>query len=559
MGTQAAGSTFVNGTPGTPGKIEMSQFVPATAPDGTNFALSTHVTSDKVTLGTIAATGTSDLNYHYTFGPAYNYLDPQSVLSIDTNVGASGAASDRLIVSGSATGKTAIMLWDTSTIPGKLNLTGITLAVVNGASSNAFYLYAQENPAHFGGPLYDEMEPGVGPMGAIKKGIFFFPLLQDTSANGAQGISVGGSRYALFGLPDIEAFQLPIAITASQSIFYETAAAWNDRQDELRNWIRRSTIRSANIPACDPRLTTKAPCISPPKGLDSGTIGPAVWAKAIGSWTNRNASENLGFIVPAASALSLDLGYRQNTFGIIGGIDVGHEGVFSRSGSDAIVVGLMGGYLNSNLNFKSSPTSFNFTGGSVGASASYINQRWFIDGLVKADFLNMTMNFPTLAPFGIGGQSSQANSFGGIANAGYRWDNAPWYLEPIITLTYVRTKIDSLSLGGITADFGDGGSARGAAGARAGVMAANSGQWEIDGSVTAKIWDQFWTQNGVTIQSDGTDLTLEDHYAKAFGEVVGQINVTNKFDGWAAFINTGVKFNSDFTTITAKGGARYQW
>jgi len=74
LGTQSAGSTFTNGTAAAPGKIDMSQFIAAKAPDGTLFPASTHAIGDIVSLGTISATGTSDLNYKYVFGPAYNFV-----------------------------------------------------------------------------------------------------------------------------------------------------------------------------------------------------------------------------------------------------------------------------------------------------------------------------------------------------------------------------------------------------------------------------------------------------------------------------------------------------
>ena len=44
-------------------------------------------------------------------------------------------------------------------------------------------------------------------MGAIKKGFFFYPLLQDKLQTGG---SPSGSRYALFGLPDIGLAAAPI-------------------------------------------------------------------------------------------------------------------------------------------------------------------------------------------------------------------------------------------------------------------------------------------------------------------------------------------------------------
>jgi len=41
---------------------------------------------------------------------------------------------------------------------------------------------------------------------------------------------------------------------------------------------------------------------------------------------------------------------------------------------------------------------------------------------------------------------------------------------------------------------------------------------------------------------------------------VGQLNFRTKLlTGWSGYVSGGVKFNSDFTTTTAKGGIRYQW
>ena len=554
LGTQAAGSTFTNGTAATPGKIDMSQFIAATAPDGTVFPASTHATSDKLTLGTTAATGTSDLNYHYTFGPAYNYTDPQSSLLLDTNIGPPGSASDRLVVSGTATGKTAITLWDTSTGAGGLNLTGITLAAVNGASSNAFFLYQQDNPLHQikGTADYDLLQPDRGPMGAIKKGFFFDPLLQDTSLNAAQGIAAGGSRYALFGLPDVEAFQLPIMNTAIQSVWNETTLTWLDRQDELRNWMRRGEEHlalPANLPVkaqLGPRESTK----------------PGVWMKALGSWTDRSSTRSFADILPAAAALGdINLDYNQRTFGIIGGVDAGGEQLFTAT--DAVVLTVMGGYLNSTVNFKQAPTSFKFSGGTVGGSLTYMNGGFFADGLVKADFLNVTASFPTLADFGITAQTVSGTNFGGVGNVGYRWDLyggwGNWYVEPIATVTYVRSHIGDLVMPGLTANFGKAEAGRAALGVRVGNIWIATPRYEIDTSLTAKAWDQFTTQNGVLLDSSGLNLTLDDRYAKTFGEITEQVNLTSKSSGWSAFMNSGLKFNREFLTVTAKSGVRYQW
>jgi outer membrane autotransporter protein len=284
--------------------------------------------------------------------------------------------------------------------------------------------------------------------------------------------------------------------------------------------------------------------------------------KAIGSFTNRDVSRGLGDILPAAAILgNFDLSYKQNIFALMGGVDFGREAIFTPY--DAVVLGLMGGYIDSSLNFRQSPTSFHFSGGTVGASLSYLQGGWFADGLFKADLLDAGLNFPSLAVFGITNSSAHATNIGGLANFGYRWDWTgswgKWYAEPIATLSYVSTHIDGLSFPGLTASFPNGEAFRGALGLRLGDIWMKTAQYEIDSSVTGKVWDQFHTNNGVTLQSGGTDLFLDDRYQKVFGEVTGQLNVTSKSTGWSAFTNTAVQFNSQFLTVTGKGGARYQW
>ena len=58
----------------------------------------------------------------------------------------------------------------------------------------------------------------------------------------------------------------------------------------------------------------------------------------------------------------------------------------------------------------------------------------------------------------------------------------------------------------------------------------------------------------------GPGITLDDSLrTKGYGEVRGLVDVANKGTGFSGFVDGGAKFNNQFTTITAKGGVRYQW
>ena len=568
----AAGSSFLNESGGI---IDMSLFrtgTLATEPNPaidippvggiTAFPQSTHATTDYVALNA-TTTGTSDLNYTYTFGPAYNWTGAgTNWLYLDTNIGAPGAASDRLIVSGTATGQTNIAVWDTSTIAGgAYNPTGITLAAVNGPSLNAFFLAGQTNPLHDSpGPYFDEYEPGVGPMGAINKGLFTDYLLQAPLQPAG---SAAGSRYALFGLPNLPAIQLPVVTTAAQTIFNVTALDWLDREDELRNWMRWSKCTYASSEGGGADLLVKSSQAQAAPTCQPG--GPGFWFKTTGSIANRTDSYNVASLLPfpAPGLPVYDLSYNQTVFSAYGGVDFGQQAIFKPY--DVWVGSVMLGYVDSNLNFNSGNAALHYTGATAGLTGTYLNNGFFADGLIKSDILQLNSSYPTLSQFGISLPSQQVYNVGGVANIGYRWDYTRlFYIEPIGTLSYVATFINNINSPGLSVQYNTGEDLRGGIGARLGVNWLDSPFYQVDSSFTGKVWDQFVDRTGVTfldtnLDPNATPLTLSDMLPHMYGEVVMSTNIVNKGIGWSGFANAGMQFSSQFTIFTGKGGVRYQW
>jgi outer membrane autotransporter protein len=285
--------------------------------------------------------------------------------------------------------------------------------------------------------------------------------------------------------------------------------------------------------------------------------GYGVWVKGIGSWTNRDASQS---VYTHNHGFTFDLGYKQDIYGVLAGVD------WTRTGPlDTAQVGIMGGYVDSKLKFNSgtAPTKFDYSGGMVGVTATYINRGWFVDGLFKADFLNLDINMPSVAAFS-GGSNTGVNvtNLGGMGNAGYRWQfNPTWYLEGIATLAYVSTQIDNAVMNGTTVQWADGKSFRGAIGGRVGTLFNGWGTKRVEASLTGRVWNEWEGKNSATLVTAGPAFEVIDDgmHNKPFGEVVGMLDVANIGVGWSGFVNAGVKFNDDFTTTTAKGGVRYQW
>src|SRR5262249_3108941 len=100
---------------------------------------------------------------------------------------------------------------------------------------------------------------------------------------------------------------------------------------------------------------------------------------------------------------------------------------------------------------------------------------------------------------------------------------------------------------------------RGAIGARVGTTMLSGPVYRVDASLTGKVWDEFTSSTNVLLNTTGGTLTLDDPRGRVFGEVAGLIDVGNIANNWSGFIDTSVKFNNDFTTVTTKGGVRKQW
>ena len=353
-------------------------------------------------------------NNTYSPGVAYDFSGgTNSRLGLDTYVGAASSAgsvvpSDRLLIAGAATSTTGILINDTDSGFGSYNPVGITLVGVNGASSDAFYLSSLTSASP-----YDLLETGYGPMGAIKKGFWVYPLLQSTHGEAtADGlIGTNSTEYRLYGLPDVEAFQLPLAITGAQNIWYQTAQGWDDRQDEVRRYW---DVYNSGRP---------------------NRFKPDIWLKATGSWMHRDVSHDMSVYAPAASVLgSVSTSFDQN----VSSIQIGTDAQLAGTRDGVLVIGGSVGYVTSDLKFKTAPNRFDYSGGIIDATADYFNGPWFVDVLAKIDVLHLDLKFDSLKPFGYTTKNIAADTYGALSSGGYHFilnqsGSGQSYLEPMLS------------------------------------------------------------------------------------------------------------------------------
>ena len=455
-----------------------------------------------------------------------------SRLGVDTFLGGVGSKSDQLMIGGNVAANTGIIVHDVNPGPGGFTGPGgIPIVTVAGTSSPADFTLSPQSTVIGGGFL-----PING--GILRKGLFDYYLVDDPGV------------FALVSVPNAVLFQMPVAVTAAQNIWYETALGWEDRQTELRDFLHRGGTAGANAQGA---AGLTMPVKAPPQA--AAGVNPGMWIKGIGSWTTRSDAQT--FSVSTLN-IPVDLGYKQNIYGVIGGVDFSREEFLSSR--DSFVAGLMGGLVSSGLNFNTLPTTFRYSGGTAGVSATYMNGGFFADALVKADFLRLDGED---LPAGAGTTGTKVNSttWGALGSIGYHAEFGRGFLEPLATLAFTRTFIEAIGLpaAGVTVGFGDQETFRGALGARFGARLADNSEHALDASIVARVWDQFTGNNTANIANIGAPLVLTDRFTGTFGEVTGHLDWLAKRPGWSAFLAGGAKFNRDFTTTTAKGGLSYHF
>lgn len=480
------------------------------------------ISSIDETPGTLGATAARDVTYiSGTFTGIGN-----SAIGLDTYIGGPGSTSDRLIVVGldatqtpltgtTLSGTAGLLIHDVNAGAAAYNTEGITLVqLVNGSSNATFTL----------DPRSSYYSPRFG--GVLDKGLFIYDLVTELDENGQPEVR-------LVSAPDEEVFEFPSFISAAQQIWYETSGVWLDRQADLRAYV------------LDPALS-RGP------GGTPADVTPGVWGKMIGSWSTRDESVTH---VGRAGTYQYDTGYSQDTYGFVAGADFGKS-----SGEQTWILGVLGGYLSSSVDMEKSLNGGSFTGGTVGAYATYLNGGFFVDALFKADIL--TFDYDAIGLYlDTNKQSSDVNSLGFTIDTGYRFNwTETLFVEPVATLSYVQTNIDDFWLPpSASVDFHDGESLRASVGARVGGRVHETENYVFEGSVTGRFWYEFKGDNYATFTSPGIEVVANDSLEGAFGEVGAALNWFGKESGWNGFVNANIKFSGDYTSGTANAGIRYQF
>ncbi len=458
-------------------------------------------------------TGTIDLQDGYagdvfilrpTNGGELTYYgaDGQSALKVDAFLGnPSNSISDTLEIEGDVTGTTAVYINNANLGFGAYNPYGTKVVGATGSLPAGSFFLAN---------------------GPIDTGLFTYDLYLN-----------GSNEWVLASAPNQTFFELPSLTSAAQSIWHNAAGAWLDRTADLRTALNETC---APVSLKD----TNTGCAKPASGA---------WAKVLGSSESRSTNH-------AFTLMNSTSGYSVNSQldggGVIGGYDVIRS---TADGSGIWMVGVMGGYLRSELNFDHSASSADFQSGAVGAYVTYLQGGWFIDGQFMANLGNVKYS---------GGQSvnehSSLTAIGGVIDAGYRVTRGNAFIEPGATLSYVNANIDAMDLYDTSVNFSNGDSLRGRLGVRLGTTVARE-RAKYEPFIGVSALYEFLGSNTADVTSGDYLLKAEDNRSGALGEVTGGVNVFSLTgNGLSAFAKGNVQFGKDdFVGYGGSLGVRVDW
>ncbi|MBZ9794284.1 beta strand repeat-containing protein [Mesorhizobium sp. ES1-4] len=420
-----------------------------------------------------------------------------SKLGVDANF--SNNTADTLTIGGNSYGHTNLVVNVTAIAPGVPTAVFIPVVTVTGTTSDS---------------NFDVPAP-------VNAGLFAYDLFLQGQTHGLRYVGLGNA-----------AFELPAGITGAQNVWQDTTGFWQDRMADLRT--EAAGTHNADMP--EENLKTR--------------MG-GIWARASGNWSSQDGDTSYTDPISQQTE-TLNLDRRQRTGAFLGGIDMGLEGV---AGGD-MLFGVMAGYVTSKLDFKATDDSWDYKGGTVGAYATYLNGGFYLDGLVKADFLNVDINDDQ-------GRvsdktSTNATNIGVRLDTGYRVATSWGFVEPQASLEWVHTTMDSLSIFGGDVDFQNGSSGRARIGVRIGTDMQMKGM-TVSPDLTLSIWNHFGSDNAVNIDFPGNAFSATDSAGNGTtGEIGVGVNVASA-SNWSGVLRGSVRFGDHYSAGSIGAAIRYGW
>lgn len=231
------------------------------------------------------------------------------------------------------------------------------------------------------------------------------------------------------------------------------------------------------------------------------------WGQTLGEVNARKGRR--GFGVAGVPRNGVDLGYRQDAFGLQLGVDL-----VQAAPEGGMTLGLSGGYLNSTTGFSAGAGDrITVDAGNVGVYAGIRTGPFFVNGLAKYDIYKVKRRGYVADLNG----DDDAQAWGGRVEAGLRLGSAAFFAEPRASLAYSSTSLDDLSVSAGTLDYDRFTGLRGKAGLRVGhqgQIGASTVAFYLDGAAVK----EFEGRDGLRFTSGGRSVHLRGDRLGTYGQ-----------------------------------------
>jgi autotransporter family porin len=432
-----------------------------------------------------------------------------SSLAIDTHLGGPGSTSDVLVVEGRTIGRTRIDVNNTNQSSARFDPVGIPVVFVDGkVDAKDFYI---DKPIDAGFFEYD--------LFFVPTGSGFFELKNHT----------GGGAHLL-----------PQLVTVTHDTFHNTTETWFDQSTDLRALLARGNLcddpgRAEDVVRCQ----------------ELYDFTPGVWARGSGSWFDIDDSATTK---ANGRTYRHDLKRDLDIWQVQSGIDFGKRDLFVDG--DVLVLGVLGGAVESTLDYEALVRRFQVSSLEAGAYASYLRGGLFVDTLFKTLFSTIDTDDVRGFP-----KELDSTTYGFRTDTGYRFGGmrpGP-FIEPLATIAVSWTHIDDFALDGNAIDFDDDEDVRGRLGMRLGT---STEVWEgttMEPFVVGSVWGSLSGDHNATLTSTGREFQFVDETDDVWGEVSAGVNFFNPGAQTAVFAKIDYVFADEAQGATVKGGMRYNW
>ncbi len=328
------------------------------------------------------------------------------------------------------------------------------------------------------------------------------------------------SNFVLVGAPNQAVYRTAAFVEGARNLWHVSADAWSAHMRELRDGAWAG---------------------------GAGEAGGRLWVQMYGAVDQR---ENLRDVTFAGLNRSFDVGYDQDYFGGQLGFDFG--GAAGETGNFAF--GVTGGYANSEMSFNGASDRTKFDAFNAGAYASVNSGSLFANVLAKYDWYKADATSGTAqyaADF-------DGNAYGARGEIGFRLGSDSFFVEPVGTLSYVRTDLDDLNVQGSTISFLDDDGLTGKLGARLGASFPSAVLNTVVLYAGGNYVHEFKGDDSVDFTNNGQTVRIDNRAIGDYGEAVLGVNVGSP-TGVSGFIEGNGAKGSDFDSYGARAGLRFRF